>query len=127
MAIREVRISFAAALMLICVVPSVALAGPPYVTDDPEPTDFRHFEIYVFADGAATHDGRAGETGIAFNYGGAPDLQLSTTVALVDCEIAANFDPSRPSSMSLISGVNSNLRWGHMLDKKLNARNRHLS
>jgi hypothetical protein len=25
-----------------------ALAGPPYVSDDPEPTDYQHFEIYTF-------------------------------------------------------------------------------
>jgi hypothetical protein len=30
-----------------------ALAGPPYVSDDPEPTDYRHFEIYTFSNGSA--------------------------------------------------------------------------
>ena len=25
-----------------------ALAGPPYVSDDPEPTDYKHFEIFYF-------------------------------------------------------------------------------
>jgi hypothetical protein len=25
-----------------------ALAGPPYITDDPEPTDTGHYEIYFF-------------------------------------------------------------------------------
>ena len=29
-----------------------ALAGPPYETDDPEPTAYRHYEIYVFSAGA---------------------------------------------------------------------------
>jgi len=28
-----------------------AYAGPPYVSDDPEPTDYRHFEIYTFNSG----------------------------------------------------------------------------
>jgi hypothetical protein len=29
-----------------------ALAGPPFVSDDPEPTPDRHFEIYTFNNGA---------------------------------------------------------------------------
>ena len=61
-----------------------ALAGPPYVTDDPEPTDFGHFEIYAFNSGTTARGGSAGETGIDFNYGGAPDLQLSSTIGLDD-------------------------------------------
>jgi hypothetical protein len=61
---------------------SPAWAGPPYVTDDPEPTDYQHFEIYTFASGTATRDGRDGEAGIDFNYGGAEDLQLTAVVPL---------------------------------------------
>ena len=57
-----------------------AIAGPPYVSDDPEPTDYRHFEIYTFSNGTATRDGTAGASGIDFNYGAAPDLQLTATL-----------------------------------------------
>jgi hypothetical protein len=57
-----------------------ALAGPPYISDDPEPTDYKHFEIYAFTLGTTTRDGTAGQIGIDFNYGAAPDLQLSATV-----------------------------------------------
>jgi hypothetical protein len=57
-----------------------ALAGPPYVSDDPEPTDYKHFEIYSFGNGTSTNAGSSGETGIDFNYGAAPDLQLTVTV-----------------------------------------------
>jgi hypothetical protein len=28
-----------------------AFAGPPYHTDDPEPTDYQHYEIYAFTNG----------------------------------------------------------------------------
>jgi hypothetical protein len=74
----------AATLTLCCAVLSgfsiPALAGPPYLTDDPEPTDYKHFEIYAFSQGMATQDGVAGEGGIDFNYGGAPNLQLTATV-----------------------------------------------
>src|SRR3979490_1063669 len=53
-----------------------AWAGPPYVSDDPQPTDYKHFEIYSFTNGTATRGGVSGASGIDFNYGAAPDLQL---------------------------------------------------
>ncbi|MEI9989653.1 MAG: transporter [Rhizomicrobium sp.] len=61
---------------------SHAWAGPPYVTDDPEPTDVGHYEIYLFAGGTAMRDGSGGEGGIDFNYGAAPDLQLTAVLPL---------------------------------------------
>jgi hypothetical protein len=54
-----------------------ALAGPPYVTDDPQPTDEGHFEVYGFTTGTAVRDDVGGQAGIDFNYGGAADLQLT--------------------------------------------------
>ena len=57
-----------------------ATAGPPYVSDDPEPTDTGHFEIYTFNNGTATNSGTSGERGIDFNYGAAPNLQLTATL-----------------------------------------------
>ncbi len=68
------------ALVLGTCVP--ALAGPPYLSDDPEPTDYGHFEIYAFGLGSESDSGWAGESGIDFNYGGAPDLQLTAVVPL---------------------------------------------
>jgi hypothetical protein len=64
--------------LLLAVTP--ATAGPPYLTDDPEPTDYQHFEIYAFANGFATRDGTSGESGLDINYGGAPNLQLTATI-----------------------------------------------
>ncbi len=59
-----------------------AFAGPPYVTDDPEPTDLGHYEIYLFAGGGTAIDGSGGAGGIDFNYGAAPDLQLTAVLPL---------------------------------------------
>ncbi len=59
-----------------------AFAGPPYLSDDPEPTPYRHFEIYAFGSGTRTHDGTDGAAGIDFNYGAAPDLQLTATLPI---------------------------------------------
>ena len=59
-----------------------AWAGPPYITDDPEPTELKQFEIYLFAAGSDARDGTEAATGIDFNYGAAPDLQLTAVVPL---------------------------------------------
>ena len=67
-------------LLLLCVLATPCLAGPPYVTDDPEPTDYEHFEIYLFGSGTAVRGDSSGETGIDFNYGVAPDVQLTAVI-----------------------------------------------
>ncbi len=58
-----------------------ASAGPPFLTDDPEPVDYRHWEAYLFS----TYD-RSSETiatqgpALEFNLGAAPNLQLHLVV-----------------------------------------------
>src|ERR1700739_3882137 len=73
-------------LMVACILLAVlvrpASAGPPYLSDDPEPTDYKHYEIYTFNAGTSARAGADGETGIDFNYGAAPDLQLTATLPL---------------------------------------------
>src|ERR1700722_9704527 len=68
----------AGALLALLVHPAVA--GPPFMSDDPVPTDTGHFEIYTFDNGTNARAGTTGEAGIDFNYGAAPDLQLTATV-----------------------------------------------
>jgi hypothetical protein len=58
----------------------LAAAGPPYATDDPEPTNYKHYEIYLFGGGTDTREEVAGAAGVDFNYGAAPDLQLTAVV-----------------------------------------------
>ena len=65
---------------MLAMLTQAAVAGPPYVSDDPQPTDYGHFEIYTFANGTTTRSGTSGESGIDFNYGAAPDLQLTATL-----------------------------------------------
>jgi Putative MetA-pathway of phenol degradation len=65
---------------LLLEIMSPAMAGPPYLSDDPEPTDYKHFEIYAFSNGTAMRDGINGEAGIDFNYGAAPNLQLTAVL-----------------------------------------------
>ncbi len=68
----------AAALMMR----TPALAGPPYLSDDPEPTDPGHWEIYNYVIGINGTAGLAGEGGFDINYGAARDLQLTAVLPL---------------------------------------------
>jgi hypothetical protein len=55
-----------------------ANAGPPFLTDDPEPVEFQHWEIYAplfEADGSGKDF--EGAFGAEINYGAAPNLQVS--------------------------------------------------
>jgi hypothetical protein len=76
------RTAAAAALGLALACATPALAGPPYVTDDPEPTDLHHWEIYQFTEGVHTPGDTGGEAGLDLNYGAARDLQLTAVVPL---------------------------------------------
>ena len=78
---------------------TAALAGPPFVTDDPQPTDLHKWEIYNFVGGEHVDGQTSTNVGLDLNYGGAKDLQLSAsfpfskdpgdTRALGDIEVAA--------------------------------------
>jgi hypothetical protein len=56
---------------------SPALAGPPFVTDDPEPADFEHFEINLAAQRQLVKGMRSGALpSLDINYGLLPDTQF---------------------------------------------------
>src|SRR5580692_8449394 len=78
-----------------------ALAGPPYVADDPEPTDYKHFEIYTFSNGTATRGDIGGASGIDFNYGAAPNLQLTATLPVAFDNPAAGNASFGPGNVEL--------------------------
>ena len=69
-----------AGLAVLAASSKTAMAGAPYISDDPEPTDYRHYEIYLFTNGTNTRHDTSGEAGIDFNYGAAPDLQLAAVI-----------------------------------------------
>lgn len=61
--------------------PLPAAAGPPYLTDDPEPVELRHWEIYAASQWSATHDAADGTAPhVEVNYGALPELQLHAIV-----------------------------------------------
>lgn len=58
-------------------------AGPPYVTDDPEPVEYRHWEFYLATQHSLTSDGASGTAPhVEMNYGALPGLQLHVIAPL---------------------------------------------
>lgn len=72
----------AAAALVLAIIAAPALAGPPYLTDDPAPTDFTHWEIYAFSSGQGRRSTFDGDAGFDLNYGAFTDIQLTATVPL---------------------------------------------
>lgn len=67
----------AACVIALCA-PQTAIAGPPFLTDDPEPTETGHWEIYApLMEAGGRGAGFEGSAGAELNYGAAPDLQLT--------------------------------------------------
>jgi hypothetical protein len=86
------------ALLSLAVVglPSSASAGPPFITDDPEPVELGHWEVYGFSAGAFDrHDASGLGPSLEVNYGAAPNLQLHIITGL------ANDDPTGTSETHL--------------------------
>jgi hypothetical protein len=72
---------FIALPVVITLFATPAAAGPPFRTDDPEPVDFGHFEIYLFSLGTRNRNGSDGILpGLEVNYGAAPNLQISAVI-----------------------------------------------
>ena len=56
-------------------------AGPPYVTDDPEPVEYQHWEVYAASATQHTPDGVSGTLPhLEVNYGLLPEVQIHVIV-----------------------------------------------
>ncbi|MGE5197212.1 MAG: hypothetical protein ACM3IL_01745, partial [Deltaproteobacteria bacterium] len=54
-----------------------AQAGPPFLTDDPEPVEYRRWEVYLAATYIRDKDQKSGTLPqVEINYGLLPDLQV---------------------------------------------------
>ena len=52
-------------------------AGPPFVTDDPEPVEYQHWEFYLASQDVKTAEGWTGTAPhVELNYGVIPNVQL---------------------------------------------------
>ncbi|MDR3631098.1 MAG: transporter [Desulfocapsaceae bacterium] len=66
---------------LLLLVARPVLAGPPYLTDDPEPVDYQHSEFYIASQITKTADGTQGTLPhIEYNYGFAPDFMAHVII-----------------------------------------------
>jgi hypothetical protein len=89
-----IYVPIASALILVSI---PAMAGPPFLTDDPAPVDFKHSEFYLFS----TYDKAPGGKATAlpafeYNYGALPGVQL---------HIGVPFVRSAPNGESSESGI----------------------
>lgn len=98
---RKVAALLAALVILIC--PAIALAGPPFQTDDPEPIDFRNYELYTFAsaDGTAVEMDTTGPA-LEFNWGALPNVHLHIIIP-----VAAILPSNNPSFAPSGTGPNA--------------------
>jgi hypothetical protein len=78
---REVTVI---AFVLLLLGTDRATAGPPFLTDDPEPVELRHWEVYVGSQGARDRVGWSGTAPhVELNYGPARNVQLHLIAPLV--------------------------------------------
>lgn len=82
--------------LIASLIPGFALAGPPFLTDDPEPTETGHWEIYAPEfDAAGKGPAFDGSFGAELNYGAAPDLQLTLGLPAAYAHDASGFHTGR--------------------------------
>jgi hypothetical protein len=68
-------------LLLLGLLGVASYAGPPFRTDDPQPVDPGHLELYLFAAGQHASGGSSGlGPAVEFNYGFLPDMQFHAIV-----------------------------------------------
>jgi hypothetical protein len=74
-----------------------ALAGPPFLTDDPEPVEYQHWEVYIFSAATQVQGDTSGVLpGVEVNYGPLPDVQIHLVIPLA-------FD--KPNGRGMQNGV----------------------
>ncbi len=67
--------------LLPCLLGVMAYGGPPFRTDDPQPVDPGHLELYLFAAGQRGSGSSSGlGPAVEFNYGILPDVQFHAIV-----------------------------------------------
>jgi hypothetical protein len=85
MQVRDRKSCFSAvATITMVLVSQAAMAGPPFMTDDPVPVEYKASEFYVFSTYDKTKDGKDTTfPAFEYNYGVLPDTQLHIVVPFV--------------------------------------------
>jgi hypothetical protein len=63
-------------ILVLVILPAMALAGPPFRTDDPEPVEYKHGEFYIASQGSFGDGSEMTAPHVEINYGILPDVQL---------------------------------------------------
>jgi hypothetical protein len=84
-------------IMVICLICVTDVsAGPPFVTDDPEPVELHHWEVYIASHQEYDPSGNSGTLPhIELNYGAVPNLQI---------HLILPFAFRRPSGKNIMAG-----------------------
>jgi hypothetical protein len=83
-AVNRATVRFLAALILLLNLSARAFAGPPYITDDPEPVEYGHWEIYFgsqFIKQSDTWTSTAPH--LEVDYGPLPNVQLAVIAPMI--------------------------------------------
>jgi len=63
---------------------ATAIAGPPFHTDDPEPVEYKHWEVYLASQYFNFRDGNIMTAPhVEISYGAIPNLQLHLIAPMV--------------------------------------------
>ena len=69
---------------IFVLMPKLAVAGPPFLTDDPEPVEYRHWEVYLATQYMHDRDqDSATLPHIEVNYGIMPNVQIHLIAPLI--------------------------------------------
>ena len=72
-----------AVVVVLLSLPVIAFAGPPYITDDPEPVEYQHWEVYLASLFTKQSDAWTSTAPhLEVNYGVVPDVQLHTILPM---------------------------------------------
>lgn len=79
-----------------------AFAGPPFLTDDPVPTEYRNYELYVFAavDKLAGVSTTTSAPAVEFNWGALPNVQISASVPYTFLSVPQTSGPHMPQTIA---------------------------
>jgi hypothetical protein len=71
-------------MVMVATVPTTGIAGPPFLTDDPEPVPFKHWEIYLFStvDSIRAESNNGTGPALEVNVGALPNLQAHLVLPL---------------------------------------------
>jgi hypothetical protein len=84
---RNLHVNCALLWLGLCCGAASAWAGPPFLTDDPQPVEYQHNEFYIFSTTDQTPDGKQYQLpAFEYNRGILPDVQFHIVIPYVQVE-----------------------------------------